>query len=196
VTTERAYHHGNLRAALIEQAWELVDSDGTEALSLRQLARDIGVSHGASARHFRDKQALLDALAVEGFRRLNTSLADAADSAGSYAERFRSAGDAYVAFAVAHPAILGVMYSAKHHPDASAELVELSHLGMRALVALVEEGQAAGEVRAGSADQQALVAFAAVHGVATLATDDLLGGVRWQDAATATIAFVWSGLSA
>ena len=67
MTTERAYHHGNLRAALIEQAWGLVDSDGAEALSLRQLARDIGVSHGASARHFRDKQALLDALAVEGF---------------------------------------------------------------------------------------------------------------------------------
>jgi len=196
VTTERAYHHGNLRAALIERAWGVVDSDGAEALSLRQLARDIGVSHGASARHFRDKQALLDALAVEGFRRLNSSLVDAAGPTGSYAERFRSAGDAYVAFAVAHPAILGVMYSAKHHPDASAELVELSHLGMSALVALVEEGQASGEVRAGLAEQQALVAFAAVHGVATLATDDLLNGVPWQDAATATIAFVWSGLAA
>ena len=51
-----------------QRAWEVVDAEGVDALSLRQLARDIGVSHGASARHFRDRQALLDALAVEGFR--------------------------------------------------------------------------------------------------------------------------------
>jgi AcrR family transcriptional regulator len=196
VTPERAYHHGNLRSTLLERAWDDVDTAGADALSLRQLARDIGVSHGASARHFRDKQALLDALAIEGFRRLNTALVDAAGTTGPYAERFRAAGDAYVAFAVAHPAILGVMYSAKHHPDASAELVELSHLGMGALVELVQQGQASGEIRAASAEQQALVAFAAVHGVATLATDDLLNGVPWQDAAAATISFVWNGLSA
>lgn len=195
MTSERAYHHGNLRAELITRAWEVVDTDGADALSLRQLARDIGVSHGASARHFRDKQALLDALAIEGFRRLNTALVNAAASPASFERRFRAAGDAYVAFAVAHPAILGTMYSAKHHPDASGELVELSHLGMRALVDLVEQGQSAGEIRAGSAEQHALVAFAAVHGVATLATDDLLNGVPWQDAAAATISFVWSGLS-
>ncbi len=140
MSTERAYHHGNLRSELLTRAWERRRHDGVDDLSLRQLARDSGVSHGASSRHFRDKQALLDALAVEGFRRLNTSLADAASTAGTYAERFRAIGDAYVAFAVAHPAILGVMYSAKHHPDASSELVELSHLGMRALVALVEAG--------------------------------------------------------
>lgn len=196
MTSERAYHHGNLRSTMLARAWDDVDTAGADTLSLRQLARDIGVSHGASARHFRDKQALLDALAIEGFRRLNAALADAAAPPGRYDERFRAAGDAYVGFAVAHPAILGVMYSAKLHPDASAELVELSHLGMRALVDLVEQGQAAGEVRPGSAEQQALVAFAAVHGVATLATDDLLGGVRWQDAADATISFVWHGLSA
>ncbi|SFS13250.1 transcriptional regulator, TetR family [Microbacterium sp. cf046] len=196
MTSERAYHHGNLRSALLERAWEVVDADGADSLSLRQLARDVGVSHGASARHFRDKQALLDAIAIEGFVRLNSALADAAAEPGSFSERFGSAGGAYVGFAVAHPAILSVMYTAKHHPDASAELVGLSHVSMAALVALVETGQEAGEIRPGSAEEQALVAFAAVHGVATLATDDLLNGVPWQDAAHATISFVWRGLSA
>ena len=194
--TERSYHHGNLRAELLSRAGEVVDSEGVEALSLRQLARDSGVSHGASARHFRDKQALLDALAVEGFQRLNASLADAVDSAGRFAERFRAAGHAYVGFAVAHPALLGVMYSAKHHPQASSTLVEVSHQGMQALVALLQSGQASGDVAPGSANEQALVAFAAIHGVATLATDDLLDGVPWRDAADATISFVWRGLSA
>lgn len=196
VMSERTYHHGNLRSALLERAWDAVDADGPAALSLRQLARDAGVSHGASARHFRDKQALLDAVALRGFERLKAALADAAASASAFAERFRAVGDAYVAFAVAHPAVLGVMYSAKHHPDASAELVEASHAGMRGLVDLFVAGQASGDLRPGDPEQQALVAFAAVHGVATLATDDLLNGAPWQDAASATIAFVWSGLAA
>lgn len=193
--TERTYHHGHLRAALLERAWDVVDAGGADALSLRQLARDVGVSHGASARHFRDKQALLDALAVEGFRRLNSALADAVSGSAPFADRFHAAGDAYVSFAVRHPAILRTMYTAKHHPAASAELVEVSHVAMPALIALITAAQEAGELPAAPAEEAAVVAFAAVHGVATLATDDLLGGFPWQDATAATIASVWRGLA-
>ncbi|KJL42868.1 TetR/AcrR family transcriptional regulator [Microbacterium trichothecenolyticum] len=193
--TERTYHHGNLRAALLDRAWDVVDAEGADALSLRRLARDAGVSHGASARHFRDKQALLDALAIAGFQRLNAALADAVDSPGSFAERFGAAGDAYVSFAVKHPAILRSMYTAKHHAAASAELVEVSHVAMPALVALITAAQDAGELPPGPAEEAAVVAFAAVHGVATLATDDLLNGFPWRDATAATIASVWRGLS-
>ena len=194
--TERSYHHGNLRAALLDRAWDVVDAEGTDALSLRQLARDLDVSHGASARHFRDKQALLDALAVLGFARLNAALAEAVETGGLFADRLRAAGDAYVGFAVRHPAILRTMYTAKHHPAASPELIEVSHVAMPALVALLRAAQDAGELPPGSPEQAALVAFAAVHGVATLATDDLLDGVPWEDATAATIAAVWRGLAA
>lgn len=192
--TERSYHHGNLRAELVERAAEVVDAGGAEALSLRQLARDIGVSHGASARHFRDKQALLDAVATKGFAQLNSALTDAAAADGGFEDRFDAIAAAYVGFAVAHPELLDVMYTAKHHPDASAELVESSHRGMAALVDLIRAGQAMGEVRDGDAERIAVVAFAAVHGVATLATDDLLSGLTWQDAAADTIEFVWAGI--
>ena len=194
--TQHGYHHGNLRAVLLERAWNVVDAEGVDALSLRQLARDIGVSHGASSRHFRDKRTLLDALAVEGFDRLNGAVADAAGTAGSFSERLSATGHAYVRFAVAHPSILRVMYAAKHHPDASAALVNASHLSMATLVTLIADAQAADEVRPGSPERDALVAFAAVHGVATLATDDLLNDVPWQDAADAVIEFVWRGLAA
>lgn len=192
--TERTYHHGNLRAALLERAWDVVDAEGADALSLRQLARDVGVSHGASARHFRDKQALLDALAIEGFARLNAALGAAVSGDAPFAERFRAAGDAYVSFAVRHPAILRTMYTAKHHEAASAELIEVSHVAMPALVALITAAQEAGELPPGAAEEAAVVAFAAVHGVATLATDDLLDGFPWQDATAATITAVWRGL--
>ena len=119
--TERAYHHGNLRQALLERAWVTIDDDGIDALSLRQLARDVGVSHGASARHFADRTALLDAIAVTGFTRMNDALATAATSETTFAGQLRAAGLAYIGFAVEHPAILDLMYKAKHHPDASPD---------------------------------------------------------------------------
>ena len=70
----RPYHHGNLRTALLEQAERTVRERGAQALSLRELARDAGVSHGAPRRHFPDRQALLDALAEAGFVRLGAEL--------------------------------------------------------------------------------------------------------------------------
>ncbi|MRG60373.1 TetR family transcriptional regulator [Agromyces sp. CFH 90414] len=193
--TDRAYHHGNLRQALLERAWDTIDGDGLDALSLRQLARDVGVSHGASARHFADRAALLDALAVAGFERMNAELAAAVASQTTSAGRLRAAGLAYIGFAVEHPAILDLMYQAKHHVDASSQLVEISHASMAAVAALVAEGQAQGEIRPGDVERQSLVVFAAVHGVAALATDDLLDGVSWREAAEATIDVVLGALS-
>ena len=68
--SERPYHHGNLRSALLAAAERTVRERGVQDLSLRELAREIGVSHGAPRRHFPDRQALLDALAESGFERL------------------------------------------------------------------------------------------------------------------------------
>src|ERR687894_2671163 len=75
----RPYHHGSLRPALLAAAEKALDRGGVQALSLRELAREIGVSHAAPRRHFADKQALLDALAQEGFARLGAAL-DATDA--------------------------------------------------------------------------------------------------------------------
>jgi len=192
--TERSYHHGNLREALLDRAWESIDAGGVDALSLRQLARDVGVSHGASARHFSDRTALLDAVAVAGFTRMNEALAAAVEQAAPFGERLRAAGLAYIGFAVAHPAILEVMYKAKHQFDASGELRERSRASMSMVVAFVAAAQAAGEIPTGDAERRALVIFASVHGVAALATADLLDGVPWQDAAEATIEVILGSL--
>ena len=66
--SSRPYHHGNLREALLVQAMTTLREGGVEALSLRELARAVGVSHAAPRRHFPDRQALLDALAERGLR--------------------------------------------------------------------------------------------------------------------------------
>src|ERR1700716_619769 len=79
---DRPYHHGNLRSALLAQAERTVRERGVQELSLRELAREVGVSHGAPRRHFPDRQALLDALSEAGFARLGAELRTAADGAG------------------------------------------------------------------------------------------------------------------
>ncbi|MGA1836828.1 TetR/AcrR family transcriptional regulator [Herbiconiux sp. 11R-BC] len=191
-----SYHHGNLRSALLERAEQTLELDGVEGLSLRQLARDLGVSHGAPGRHFRDKQALLDELAYDGFVAMNARLEVAAHAVGTLRERLDAVARAYVAFAVEHRTLLSVMYTTKHAPDASERLRLISHASMDTTTGLLRQGQAEGVLSAGDPERLALVAFAAVHGVATLASNALLDGVPVEAATSATVAVLWAGMTA
>jgi len=173
----RAYHHGNLRTELLERA-EAVLAGGGE-LSLRELARAAGVSHGAPRRHFPDKQALLDALALDGFARLGAAL-DAAAAAGGDAapvrDRMRAIARAYVAFAVAHAALLDLMFAGKHDPAADPALAAAAERAFAAPIGLMAAGQAAGTI-AGGGDpvRVAMVVWATLHGLASLGARGMLG---------------------
>jgi AcrR family transcriptional regulator len=103
---ERRYHHGDLRRAILVAAIEAIRRDGVDALSLRALAREAGVSHAAPAHHFGDRSGLLTAIAAEGFELLADALAGTLDRTGSFLE----VGVAYVRFAVDNPAHFAVMY--------------------------------------------------------------------------------------
>src|SRR4051794_30188014 len=106
----KPYHHGNLRAALLETAAQMVDERGVEALSLRELAREVGVSHAAPRRHFADRRALLDALAQDGFERLARDLDDAVAGAGpSFEARLAAGAAGSVSFASRPGARRGVI---------------------------------------------------------------------------------------
>lgn len=147
--TDQPYHHGKLREALLGRAMETIEEAGVDGLSLRQLARDVNVSHGAPAKHFRDKQALIDAVALAGFESMNRRILDAAQSGEDLRERFVNVGKAYVDFAVEHPALLTVMYSTKHHPDSSEELRSTGVQGIHVARAMIAEAQQAGVLAAG-----------------------------------------------
>jgi AcrR family transcriptional regulator len=189
------YHHGNLRAALLERAETTIETEGVENLSLRQLARDLGVSHGAPGRHFRDKQALLDALAHDGFVAMNAEVDAAAATPGPVSERLGAAARAYVTFAVEHKALLQVMFTTGHAPDANPRPA-IRRVGLTTLTDLIRTAQATGEIAPGDPDRVALVAWAAVHGVVALATNDLLDDVPVVEATHATVTLVWAGLTA
>jgi AcrR family transcriptional regulator len=102
---KRPYHHGNLRAALLDAALDEIAERGPMALSLRELARRAGVSHAAPAHHFGDKAGLLTAIAADGFERLAAALEAARPSGG-----FLEVGLAYVQFAVEHRPHFEVMF--------------------------------------------------------------------------------------
>src|SRR4029079_8364193 len=99
----KPYHHGDLRRTLLDAALALVASQGVGALSLRELARKAGVSHAAPYRHFESREALLAALATEGFLGLGAEMMQTAAGEPNPLLRFRALGVAYVIYAVRHP---------------------------------------------------------------------------------------------
>ena len=171
----RPYHHGSLGTALLEHAERALEARGAGELSLRGLAREIGVSHAAPRRHFPDKQALLDALAERGFERLGAALAEAVGSAGAAFEaRLRALATAYVGFAVRSPALLDLMYATKHDPAASDRLRQLAQTAFAVPLGVIAEGQATGAVVAGDPERVGAAAWATIHGIASMAAGGMI----------------------
>jgi AcrR family transcriptional regulator len=154
------------------------------------------VSHAAPGKHFRDKQALLDALALDGFRSMNARITEASEAAGDHRSRFVRIARAYVDFAVAHPVLLAVMHSTKHHPDASDELRSIGEDGITVARAIIAEAQEAGELAPGDRELLALVCFVSLHGAAVLAAGNLLDGTSIGALTVATTDLLWAGMVA
>ena len=166
--TDRPYHHGALREALLEQAERTLRERGADALSLRELAREVGVSHGAPRRHFPDRQALLDAVAEAGFDRLGAELRAAADGAGEEFEpRLRATAAAYVRFATRDPALLDLMFAGKHR-ETSGALHEAAENAFAVMLELIAQGQAEGALEPGEPERVGLVLFSTIQGIASL----------------------------
>ncbi len=104
------YHHGDLRAACLRAAHDLLEEDGSAALSLRAVARRAGVSATAPYRHFADRDALLSAVAAQGYRALAAQLT-ATHPAPRDPESLAAVAAAYVRFAVDRPALFRVMFA-------------------------------------------------------------------------------------
>jgi AcrR family transcriptional regulator len=174
---KRAYHHGNLPAALVGCAAELIGAHGPEALTLREVAKRAGVSHAAPYRHFKDKAALLAAVAEEGFREMTQDMVDAAGGAGpDPMDRFQATGLAYVRFAVSHPAHFRLMFGPAV-PDklAHPSLAESARQAFSTLMDQIAACQTAGLVRGGDPADLALPAWSIVHGLASLIVDRQVG---------------------
>lgn len=187
--SDRPYHHGDLRAALLDAAAAVIEESGPAAVSLRNLARLVGVSHAAPAHHFGDLAGLLTALATEGY----TRLADAVEQVSPVRD-LREAGVAYVSFAVADRARFEVMFRPEllHREDAELQAAQARAMG--ALRAAVAEWSTE---RTGDPDTAGVAAWSLVHGFATLWLQGVLPESLGSDPAAAAraVAGIFTGES-
>jgi AcrR family transcriptional regulator len=167
---ERAsYHHGRLPEALLEAAAKLVAEDGVAKLSLREVARRAGVSHGAPAHHFTDKAGLLTALAAQGYELFTEALSNARDTAGEHPlERLSATGQAYVLFAAKHRAHFEIMFRPELlHADDPA-LRAAQDAAYAVLGGAIAAAQAAGFFSDSDAEVAAIRSWSQAHGLAEL----------------------------
>ena len=172
----RPFHHGNLRAVLLEQAESMLRASGADGLSLRELARQAGVSHGAPRSHFIDRQALLDALAERGFDRLAAAVRSALDGAESVRSGFDRVAHAYVDFAIEDASLMELMFAAK----TSARTGPVQDAAGRLFGALDEAmgASAVAESDDGARDTFKMLFGATMQGIAALVASGRIARVR------------------
>lgn len=171
VSRNATYYEGDLRIDLVRTALMVVREHGPAAVSLRALARTLGVSHAAPAHHFADKRALFTAIAVDGFTGLRaafaTALAELPSDAG-VEEPLLAAGRAYLRFAAEHPAHFAVMWRDELLDQSDEGLRAVGDAALATLVSGVQQAQEAGFGARARTDDLAFLAWGAVHGLAVL----------------------------
>ncbi|MGE0181705.1 MAG: TetR/AcrR family transcriptional regulator [Parvularculaceae bacterium] len=172
-SAKAAYHHGDLRAALVAAARAMVERDGADAVSLRAVAKAAGVSQAAPYHHFADKQALLSAVAAGGFRDFTAMMLSRVKDADPPQHRLNMLGLGYVEFALRHPLLFKMLEGAPFQSDDTDP--ELSEARRASLTPLIEIVSAC----LPGADEDAIniacaAAWSLVHGMATLWNDGRL----------------------
>jgi AcrR family transcriptional regulator len=167
-----AYHHGDLRDALVQAALGEAEQGGPEAISIKALAKELGVSQPAPYRHFADREALLEAVTAEAFRQFNVMLRDSISKPSKQSKLSRLA-QATLAFGLRRNGIYRLMFASRTMA-CSPKDSELHHAAMETFGLLLEalEAPAIGFLR----ERQALKIWAALHGVVMLAEQGLLTG--------------------
>ncbi|MDE2803875.1 MAG: TetR/AcrR family transcriptional regulator [Gemmatimonadota bacterium] len=169
-----AYHHGDLRAALLTEAAAMIDEGGTLSVTMRAIGRRLGVSRSAPYRHFADKSALLVAVAAAGFDRLRDRLeAVGAGAPGAGIDQLRQIGEEYVRFALENPGHYRLMYGKEAITRRDQpELREAANALFDELVRIFRTHQQSGSIKQQDPQVQAYVAWGAVHGVASLLLEE------------------------
>jgi AcrR family transcriptional regulator len=178
--TSTAYHHGNLRAALVETGLAMARESGPEGVALREVARRVGVSHNAAYRHFADREQLLAEIGAAGMVLLTEAMEGrlagvdpGLDPVGRAQARLRAVGRAYVEFALAEPGLFRTAFTSQsHEAEVERDGPADDDGGPYALLngvldELVEVGYLAAERR----PQADVVCWAGVHGFAVLHLD-------------------------
>lgn len=169
------YHHGNLKEALLETALEMIDTDGLDTITLRDLTQRLGTSRTAVYRHFESKEALILGVIEKGYGQLDLLFTPIfQDRTHSVAERFEAMGRAYLGFAIEHPNLYRLLFGEKFRRERE-EICDYKDenqaTGLYALIGLLLEAQKEGIIARENPLVQAATVWASIHGLASLLID-------------------------
>jgi AcrR family transcriptional regulator len=137
--TERGYHHGNLKEALLQAALDLIAEKGAAGFTFADAARMAGVSPAAPYRHFRDRDELLSSIAQRGFEQFEAALSQAWDDGRpDTVTAFERVGKAYLAFARSEPSFYSAMFESALPIDANPALLAASERAFAVIRAAAE----------------------------------------------------------
>src|SRR4051794_39815976 len=174
-SSPKPYHHGDLKPAVLAAAEKILEKDGVDALTLRAVAREVGVSHTAPKNHFGDLEGLFSELAAVGYVRYGKALSDAMDEAGADPRlRMRAMGRAYVGFARTHPGMFLLMFRSERLDmtlPALQEAIEATRRTLRAATASAAPVPVLPPLQLAA---RATASWALVHGFAMLLLDGRL----------------------
>lgn len=192
------YHHGDLPRALREAALAQLRAEGALGVSLRAATREVGVDPSAAYRHFRNKDALLQAVAWDGFDELARRMEVVIDETRPPLEAVRAIGAVYVRFALAEPEWFGLMFGPVGRAAKAERQVApgAPRRGAHELLLATLEAWRQAEGLPWSADEAGIAAWAAVHGLAELLVDGVLPAEKTETALAAVLAVVVGGLRA
>ena len=173
ISGQHKYHHGDLKKAIMDAGLEMVAESGLESLSLREIARRIGVTTAAPYYHFKDRQSLLIELAIRGYEELFETVRRARETASDGADEVTVTATAYLRFGRDHRALYAIMFSGEFttHP----RLQEMVAVANRSLDLVRQSISATSNLDPVKSAEAAFCAWSLVHGILTLDRNGVLG---------------------
>lgn len=170
-----SYHHGNLKEELLRTATDMIDKEGLDAITLRDLTQRLGTSRTAVYRHFASKEALILGVIEKGYEDIDLIFTPIfQDRTQSVAHRFNTMARAYLDFAIEHPNLYRLLFGEKYHQEREKLCDykdESQATGLYALIGLLLEAQEEGTIAPVDPMIQAAMAWASIHGLASLLID-------------------------
>jgi len=174
---KKDYHHGNLKEEFLKISFEFIHNDDIDKLTLKILADKTGTSRSAIYRHFKNKDALIEAIIEKGFEQFDDITSPILlDESKSLVDRFYLATQAYIEYAKNNPNLYRLLFGKKyaHIRESIMSIKDEDCNGFRALQTAIEQGQKQGVLKKDDSYKQAIIIWASLHGLASLVIDGFL----------------------